>query len=56
MIPLGGGKAIITLRAADRDHGRRRGCQRSWEMTYHHSCPFAVQAVEHGPWQAVEMT
>ncbi|RVW67844.1 hypothetical protein CK203_060993 [Vitis vinifera] len=31
MMPLGGGRAIITLRATDRDRGRRRGCQRSWE-------------------------
>ena len=31
MMPLGGGRTIITLRAADKDRGRRRGCQRSWE-------------------------
>ncbi|RVW70354.1 hypothetical protein CK203_048717 [Vitis vinifera] len=56
MMPLGGGRAIITLRAADRDRGSRRGCQRSWEVTCHHSCPFALQAAERGPWQAVGMT
>ena len=36
MMPLGGGRAIITLRVADRDRGRRRDCQRSWEVTCHH--------------------
>ena len=39
MMPLGGGRAIITLRAADRDCGRRRGYQRSWEMTCCHFIP-----------------
>ncbi|RVW59279.1 hypothetical protein CK203_113065 [Vitis vinifera] len=43
MMPLGGGRAIITLWAADRDRGRRRGYQRSWEVTYHHSCLLALQ-------------
>ena len=56
MMPLGGGKTIITLWAADRDRGRRRGCQRSWEVTCHHSCPFALQVAERGSWQAVGMT
>ena len=56
MMPLGGGRAIITLRAADRDRGRRRGCQRSWEVTCHHSCPFALQVAERGPWQTIGMT
>ncbi|RVW33122.1 hypothetical protein CK203_111164 [Vitis vinifera] len=35
----GGGRAIITLRAADRNRGRRRGCQRSWEVTCRHFIP-----------------
>ena len=39
MMSLGGGRAIITLRAADRDRGRRRGCQRSWEVTFRHFIP-----------------
>ncbi|RVW23653.1 hypothetical protein CK203_093950 [Vitis vinifera] len=39
MMPLGGGRAIITLRAADRNRERRRGCQRSWEVTCHHFIP-----------------
>ncbi|RVW60645.1 hypothetical protein CK203_048848 [Vitis vinifera] len=30
-------------------------CQRSWEMTCHHSCPFALQMAECGLWQAVGM-
>ncbi|RVW67470.1 hypothetical protein CK203_063052 [Vitis vinifera] len=49
-------RAIITLRAANRDRGRRHGCQRSWEVTCHHSCPFALQVAERGLWQAVGMT
>ncbi|RVW27842.1 hypothetical protein CK203_106095 [Vitis vinifera] len=48
MMPLGGGKAIITLRVAVRDRGRRRGYQRSWEVICHHSCPFALQVAERG--------
>ncbi|RVW70025.1 hypothetical protein CK203_059026 [Vitis vinifera] len=36
---LGGGRAIITHRAADRDRGRCRGCQRSWEVTCCHFIP-----------------
>ncbi|RVW36808.1 2-dehydro-3-deoxyphosphooctonate aldolase 2 [Vitis vinifera] len=56
MMPLGGGRVIITLRTADRDRGRRCGYQRSREVTCHHSCPFALQVAEHGPWQAVGMT
>ena len=39
MMPLGGGRAIITLRAADRDHGRCRGYQRSLKVTCHHFTP-----------------
>ena len=39
MMLLGGGRAIITLRAADRDRGRRRGCQRLWEVTCRHFIP-----------------
>ncbi|RVW85535.1 Suppressor of mec-8 and unc-52 protein-like 2 [Vitis vinifera] len=39
MMPLGGGRVIITHRAADRDGGRRRSCQRSWEVTYRHFIP-----------------
>ncbi|RVW68784.1 hypothetical protein CK203_060955 [Vitis vinifera] len=39
MMPQGGGRAIITLRAADRDRERRRDCQRSWEVTCHHFIP-----------------
>ena len=38
-MPLGGGRTIIILRTADRDRGRRRGCQRSWEVTCHHFIP-----------------
>ncbi|RVW59040.1 hypothetical protein CK203_106725 [Vitis vinifera] len=30
MMPLGGGRAIITLRATDRDRGRHRGCGGTW--------------------------
>ena len=56
MMPLGGGRAIITLRATDRDRGRSRGCQRSWKVTCHHSCPFTLQVAERRPWQAVGMT
>ena len=33
MMTLGGGRAIITLRVANRDRGRWCGCQRSWEVT-----------------------
>ena len=29
------------------------GCQRSWEATCHHSCPFALQAAERGLWQVI---
>ena len=36
MMTLDGGRVIITLRAADRDRGRRCDCQRSWEVTCHH--------------------
>ena len=39
MMPLSGGRAIITLRADDRDRGRHRGCQRSLEVTCHHFIP-----------------
>ena len=39
MMSLGGGRAIITLRTADRDRGRRHGCPRSWEVTYCHFIP-----------------
>ena len=39
MMTLGGGRAIITLRTADRDRGRPRGCQRSWEVTCRHFIP-----------------
>ncbi|KAL6312472.1 hypothetical protein AAG906_021688 [Vitis piasezkii] len=35
MMPLGGGRAIITLRAADRDRGRHRGVE-IVEVTCHH--------------------
>ena len=38
-MPLGGGRAIITLRVADRDRERRRDCQRSWEVTCSHFIP-----------------
>ena len=50
MMSLGGGRAIITIRAAIRDCERRRGCQRSWEVNCHRSCPFAQQAAERGLW------
>ena len=62
MMPLGGGRAIITLRAADRDRGRLWDCQRSWEVIVGsdlpslHSCPFSLQVAECGPWQAVVIT
>ena len=39
MMPLGGGRAIITLRVADRDRERRRGYQRLWEVTCRHFIP-----------------
>ena len=29
------------------------GCQRSWEVTCHHFCPFVLQAAERGLWQPV---
>ena len=28
------------------------GCQRSWEVTCHHSCHFTLQAVDRGRWPA----
>ncbi|KAL6350021.1 hypothetical protein AAG906_003951 [Vitis piasezkii] len=49
---LGGGRAIITLRAADIDRGRCCDCQRSWEaivgsdLPSLHSCPFTLQVAE----------
>ncbi|RVW22440.1 putative acyl-activating enzyme 21 [Vitis vinifera] len=62
MMTLGGGRAIITLRAADRDHGSCCDCQKSWEVIAGsdllslHSCPFTLQVAERGPWQAVVIT
>ena len=62
MMTLGGGRAIITLRAADRDHGSCYDCQKSWEVIVGsdllslHSCPFTLQVAERGPWQAVVIT
>ena len=55
MMTLGGGRAIITLRAIDRDRGRRSDCQRSWEVTCRHFIlyPFTLQVAECKPWQAV---
>ena len=32
MMTLGGGRAIITLRAVDRDRGSCCDCQKSWEV------------------------
>ena len=40
MMPLGGGRVIITL---------RHGCQRSWEVICHHFCPFTLQVAKRGP-------
>ena len=62
MMTLGGGRAIITLRAADRDRGSCCDCQKSWEVIARsdllslHSCPFTLQVAERGPWQAVVIT
>ena len=59
MMILGGGRAIITLRAADRDRGSCCDCQKSWEVIAGsdlpslHSCPFSLQVAERGPWQVV---
>ena len=62
MMTLGGGRAIITLRAADRDRGSCCDCQKSWEVIVGndllslHSCPFTLQVVEREPWQTVVIT
>ena len=62
MMTLGGGRAIITLRAADRDSDSCCDCQKLWEVIVGsnllslHSCPFTLQVVERGPWQAVVIT
>ena len=54
MMTLGGGRAIITLRAADRDRGSCCDCQKSWEVIVEsdlpsiHSCPFTLQVAERG--------
>ena len=59
MMTLGRGRAIITLRAVDRDRGSCCDCQKSWEVIVGsdlpslHSSPFTLQVVERGPWQAV---
>ena len=55
MMTLGGGWAIITLRAADRDRGSCCDCHKSWEVIVGsdlpslHSCPFTLQVAERGP-------
>ncbi|RVW17930.1 hypothetical protein CK203_108009 [Vitis vinifera] len=52
---FGGGRAIITLRVADRDRGSCCDCQKSWEVIVGsdlpslHSCPFTLQVAERGP-------
>ena len=62
MMTLGGDRAIITLRAADRDRGSCCDCQKSWEVIAGsdlpslHSCPFTLRVAECGPWQAVVIT
>ncbi|RVW59123.1 hypothetical protein CK203_105525 [Vitis vinifera] len=62
MMTLGGGWAIITLWAADRNHGSCCDCQKSWEvivgsdLSSLHSCLFTLQVAERGSWQAVVIT
>ena len=62
MMTLGGGRAIITLQAADRDHGSCCDCQKSWEVIIGsdlpslHSYHFTLQVAERGSWQAVVIT
>ena len=62
MMTLGGGRAIITLWAVDRDRSSCCDCQKSWEVIVGsdlpslHSCPFTLQVAERGPWQAVVIT
>ena len=62
MMTLGGGRAIVTLRAADRDRGNCYDCQKSWEVIVGsdllslHSCLFTLQVAERGSWQAVVIT
>ena len=53
-----GGKTFWLVMMSSRwwqsHHHPAGGCQRSWEVTCHRSCPFALQAAERGLWQAVE--
>ena len=66
MMTLGGSRAIITLRAADRDRGRWCSCQRSWEVIMWNdrrkwlvvtsSCPLTLQVAERGSWLIVVIT
>ena len=62
MMTLGGGRAIITLWAVDRDRSSCCDCQKSWEVIVGsdlpslHSCPFTLQVAERGSWQAIVIT
>ena len=44
---------MMTLRWWQNHHNSASGCQKSWEMTCHHSCHFALQVAKCGLWQAV---
>ena len=55
--PFNGGTTfwfvMMALRWWQNHHHSASDYQKSWEMTCHHSCPFALQAAECGLWQAV---
>ena len=44
---------MMALRWWQNHHHSAGGYQKSWEMTCHHSCHFALQAAECGLWRAV---
>ena len=44
---------MMSLRWWQNHHHSAGGCQKSWEVTCHHSYHFALQAAECGWWQAI---